>query len=204
MDKSERPQLFKLYERVKNGSKGFNVVSIKPHLDICKAYGAECNTVTIFGVETACSAAAFLISGCKKLYGYDLNITANALMLKHAADEDNVLFRLYPKDHLKVKIKKTDLLFIDTDHWYGQIKAELEQHHRQVKKWILMHDTETFGIINPFDGRPGMRAAIFEFLEAHPEWEIKDHFENSHGLTILEKRTNESNNRFSLRSLFRQ
>jgi hypothetical protein len=107
-------------------------------------------------------------------------------LIEQAAENDNVFFRLYQKDHLKVKIKKTDLLFIDTDHWYGQIKAELEHHHSRVRKWILMHDTETFGLINPFDGRPGMKAAIYEFMEAHPEWQIKEHFEVGHGLTVLE------------------
>jgi hypothetical protein len=186
MNNASRPQLNKLYDRVKNGSRGFNVVSLKPHLDICKSYGSLCKTVTVFGVETGCSVAAFLVSGCKKLYAYDLNITANAKMIEQAAENDNVFFRLYQKDHLKVKIKKTDLLFIDTDHWYGQIKAELEHHHNRVRKWILMHDTETFGLINPFDGRPGMKAAIYEFMEAHPEWQIKEHFDMGHGLTVLE------------------
>jgi cephalosporin hydroxylase len=180
-------KLDKLFEWVKKGSKGFNVESVKPHLDIFISYGAQCKTVTEFGVETGCSTAAFLTSGCKKVYSYDVKITPNARLVKQAADEDGVFFKLFEKDNLKVIIKKTDLLFIDTDHWYGQIKAELSHHHPRVKKWIMMHDTETFGVVNPFDGRPGMKAAIYEFLEEHPEWQIKEHFEIGHGLTILER-----------------
>lgn len=185
--KQKNGKLLKLYDNVKKGHKGFNVDSVKPHLDIFIDYGSRCNTVTEFGVETACSTMAFLVSACKKLYSYDVVITDNARLVKQTAAEEGVFFRLYEKDNLKVKIRKTDLLFIDTDHWYGQIKAELEHHHKRVRKWIMMHDTETFGLVNPFDGRPGMKAAIYEFLEAHPEWQIKEHFEIGHGLTILEK-----------------
>ena len=61
----------------------------------------------------------------------------------------------------------------------------------------MMHDTETFGLVNPFDGRPGMKAAIYEFLEEHPEWEIKEHIETGHGLTILERQNWEKKTLFS-------
>ena len=187
MDKKKNGQLHKLYECVKKGTNGFNVESVKPHLDILIDYASKCKIVTEFGVETACSTMAFLISGCKKVYSYDVVITSNALKVKQTADKDGMFFKLINKDNLKIKIKKTDLLFVDTDHWYGQIKAELEHHHLRVKKWIMMHDTETFGLVNPFEGRPGMKAAIYEFLEDHPEWQIKEHYEIGHGLTVLER-----------------
>jgi hypothetical protein len=187
MKENKSGRLTKLYEEVKKGINGFSVSSVKPHLDIFVNYGSQCKVVTEFGVETGCSTVAFLMSGCKKVYSYDVVITPNARMVEHAAREDKRHFRLYEKDNLKAKIKKTDLLFIDTDHWYGQIKAELLTHHKRVRKWILMHDTETFGIVNPFDGRPGMKAAIYEFLEDHPEWQMKEHYEIGHGLTVLER-----------------
>jgi hypothetical protein len=188
MDNVKAAKLIKLYEYVKKGTKGFHVESIRPHLEILKQYASQCKTVTEFGVETACSTVALLVSGCIKVYSYDVVITENARIVKQAADEDGVFFRLIEKNNLKVKIKKTDMLFIDTDHWYGQIKAELEHHYKRVRKWIIMHDTETFGLVNPFDGRPGMKAAIYEFLEEHPEWSIKEHFTNGHGLTVLERK----------------
>lgn len=181
-------RLLKLYEDVKKGNKGFNVSAIKGHLETLRQYASQCRVVTEFGVETGCSTVALRISGCKKMYSYDIRLTDHAHMVKQAADHDKVHFRLYEKDNLKVKIKKTDLLFIDTDHWYGQIKAELEHHHKRVRKWIIMHDTETFGLVNPYDGRPGMKSAIYEFLEDHPEWFIKEHFEHNNGLTVLERK----------------
>ena len=187
MQRRKTGKLVRLFEQVKKGTNGFHVESVKPHLDIFIEYGSKCRTVTEFGVDTGCSTVAFLISGCGRLFSYDVVVGENARKVKAAADADGKFFRLYEKDNLKVKIRRTDLLFIDTDHWYGQIKAELEHHHSRVKKWIMMHDTETFGIINPFDGRPGMKAAIYEFLEDHPEWQLRTHYEIGHGITVLER-----------------
>jgi len=180
-------KLANLYECAKRGSKGFRDDSVKPHMHIFADYASQCNSITELGIDSGCATLAFLNSGCKKVYSYNVVTSPNALKIKQAAREDGMFFKLSSKDNLKVKINKTDLLYIDTDHWYGQIKAELEHHHPRVKKWIMMHDTETFGTVNPFDGRPGMRAAIYEFLEAHPEWQMKEHFEIGHGLTILER-----------------
>jgi len=187
MEKLTPKNLIKLYDSMKKGSLGFRPEAVKLHLEILKYYASQCEKVTEFGIDTGCSTLAFLISGCKKVYSYDLVITENARMIKQAAQDDDMFFKMIQKDVLKAKIKKTDLLYIDTDHWYGQIKAELEHHHLRVKKWIMMHSTETFGLKNPFDGRPGMKAAIFEFIDDHPEWQIKDHIESGHGLTILER-----------------
>ena len=187
MDATLPFHLLKLFETVKKGAKGFHIQSIRPHLDILTDYGAQCKSVTVLGIETGCSCVAFLASGCKKLFAYDANIHPNLSLVRQAAQRDGIPFRLIQKDNLKAKLRRTDLLFIDTDHWYGQIKAELERHHGSVSRWILMHDTETFAFVNPFDGRPGMRAAIFEFLEQHPEWDLKDHFATGDGLTILER-----------------
>ncbi|HOY33058.1 MAG TPA: hypothetical protein PKW80_14355 [Bacteroidales bacterium] len=189
MDKPKNGQLLRLFDYAKRGSKGFRDDSVKPLLDIFFDFASQCKIVTELGIDSACSTLAFLASGCEKVYSYNVVVSQNALRVRQAAEDDGMFFRHITKDSLKVRIKMTDMLFIDTDHWYGQIKAELEHHHMRVKKWIMMHDTETFGIVNPFDGRPGMKAAIYEFLEEHPEWQIREHIETSHGLTILERQT---------------
>ncbi len=189
MEQQIQGQLIKYFEFAKKGSKGFRDESVRPLLDVFYDYASKCNVVTELGIDTGCSTLAFLVSGCKKVFSYNVVISENALKIKQAADHDGMYFKLIKKDNLKVRIKMTDMLFIDTDHWYGQIKAELSHHHPRVRKWIIMHDTETFGLVNPFDGRPGMKAAIYEFLEEHPEWEIKEHIEISHGMTVLERQS---------------
>jgi hypothetical protein len=181
-------QLNKLFDCANRGSKGFKDESTKPYIGHLTEYASKCKNITELGINTGCSTLVFLVSGCKKVYSYNIVISQNAIKVKDAAFEDGAFFKLINKDNLKIKIKKTDLLFIDTDHWYGQIKAELIQHHTRVRKWIIMNNTETFGLVNPFDGRPGMKHAIYEFIEEFPEWKVKDHFVEGHGLTILEKK----------------
>lgn len=182
-------ELDKLFDLVKRGAKGFRDDSVKLHLDRFILYASKCQTVTELGIDSAAATLAFLKGGCKRMFCYNVVVSPNALKVQQAAQDDKRHFKLIKKDSLKVRIEPTDLLYIDTDHWYGQIKAELEHHHSRVKKWIMMHDTETFGLINPFDNRPGMKAAIFEFLYAHPEWEIVEEISEGHGLTILERKT---------------
>lgn len=181
-------KLDKLYEYVKKGSKGFRDDSVKGHHEMFVSYASQCHEVTELGINSGAATLAFLTSGCKRVYSYNVDISPNAHKINEAAREDGRRFRLINKDSLKVKIGMTDMLYIDTDHWYGQIKAELNHHHTRVRRWIMMHDTETFGLVNPFDNRPGMKAAIYEFLETHPEWDMKEHIETCHGLTILERK----------------
>lgn len=180
-------KMLRLYRDVKKGCRGFQVESVKPHLDIISDYASRCKSATEFGVGSACVTVALLLSGCKKVYGYDHVCYPTVPLVKQIADEEGFRFKFIQKDVLKVKIDRTDLLFIDTDHWYGQLKAELERHHKRVHKYILIHSTETFGLMNPFDGRMGVKPAMYEFMEEHPEWEIKEHIGTGHGMTILER-----------------
>jgi hypothetical protein len=89
-------------------------------------------------------------------------------------------------DTLKVDIEPTELLFIDTLHTYGQLKGELDRHAGKVKKWIILHDTETFGIKSEIEGESGLWPAVEEFLAAGG-WKIVERRTNNNGLTVLER-----------------
>jgi hypothetical protein len=78
-----------------------------------------------------------------------------------------------------------ELLYIDTYHSYTQCKAELTIHGDRVGKYILFHDTETYGESHPYDGDKGLNFAIREFLEAHPHWIYLHKMSYSHGMTVL-------------------
>ena len=187
MQNGRKEKLSKLYGFVVKGAKPFRDEAVKPYLDLLSDYASKCRVITELGISTGCPTLVFLMSSCKKVYSYNIIVSQNAQTVKQAAEEDGVFFRHIKEDDLKLKIKMTDLLFIDTDHWQGRIKAELDHHHARVRKWIVIDNTETFGMINPFDGRPGMRAGIFDFLEEYPEWQLREHLEIGHGLTILER-----------------
>lgn len=187
MKSTEHASLEKLFTVAQKGSKPFRDDSTRPYLEILTELASQCKVVTELGINTGCATLAFLMSGCKKVYSYNVVMSPNALKVQEAARLDGARFRLVNRDDLKTRIKKTDLLFIDTDHWYGRIKTELYHHQGRVRRWIVMNNTETFGTVNPFDGRPGMKPAIYEFLEEHPQWQLKEHYDHGHGLTLLER-----------------
>jgi cephalosporin hydroxylase len=85
-----------------------------------------------------------------------------------------------------------DLLVIDTVHRYDHLLAELQRHGDRVSKWIVIHDTETYGRRDePGNGEargPGLWPAIEEYCRTHPEWTVETHYPAQHGLTILSRR----------------
>jgi hypothetical protein len=90
-------------------------------------------------------------------------------------------------DVLAVDIEETDLLFIDTLHVYEQLQEELRLHAGKVRRYIVLHDTMTFGERGEVQGRLGLRPAVEEFL-AQGTFYVKDRYENNNGLTVLERR----------------
>jgi len=96
-------------------------------------------------------------------------------------------FKSIKDNSLDIVMENTDLLFIDSLHEYAHLMKELKLHHSKVKKYMMFHDTETFGRSDQRNTGPGLLTAIEDFLKIHPEWVIHDHIEYQHGLTILKK-----------------
>jgi hypothetical protein len=95
-------------------------------------------------------------------------------------------------DTLKIQpIEPTELLFIDTLHTARQLLAELMRHADpitdNVKRFLIFHDTHTFGWRGEDGTEPGLRAAIHQFQnEAFPIWKVIEDRENNNGLVVLE------------------
>ena len=151
-----------------------------------RAYAEKCGHVTEFGVRGVFTTWAFLAARPKRLVSYDIEYNGNIEGARKEAALGGVPFEFRLEDTLKAVIEPTDLLFIDTTHTYAHLKTELERHAGKVSKYILVHDTEQFGLVGA-DGGPGEKQAIGEFLAAHHEWAKKEHITISHGLTVLER-----------------
>lgn len=94
--------------------------------------------------------------------------------------------RFLQKDSVKAGDEwevKVDVIFIDTEHKYDQLKRELEAWYPHMKPNCIMmfHDTE-----NPKDNF-GIRRALTEFISNHPEFKTKFYKEWS-GLGILRRK----------------
>lgn len=162
---------------------------INEHLPTLRKYAEECEHVTEFGTRTGFSTVALLAAQPKVLHTWDKVEQCPCKSLKALAG--NTDFHVNIGDVLEIEpIEETDLLFIDTYHNSGQMSAELARHASKARKYIIMHDTTTFWENGEsYDGtsRQGLKYAVEPFLELHPEWSIKERFENNNGLLILER-----------------
>jgi len=158
--------------------------NIGEHCPTLRLLASECENVTEFGTSHAVSTTAFLAAQPDTLETFDIAPSPAAEALKPFAGK--TLFDIHQADTLTIDIVPTDLLLIDSLHTFAQLSAELERHSVNVRRWIVLHDTVTFGDVGE-DGGRGLAPAINQFLAAHSEWRIVAEYRNSHGLTVLRR-----------------
>lgn len=183
-----------MFDNLTNVIKG----DIHEHMPTLRKYAKECDHVTEFGTRAAVSTYGLMAGKPKTLISYDLYPQPPILRAAEIAKENNVHFAFMERDTRKVTIDPTDLLFIDTLHTYDQVKTELKLHADKARKYIIFHDTVSYGYINE-DGSPGgLMPAINEFLSTNTDWAIKEKFENCNGLLVLERVKKINNIKYSI------
>jgi hypothetical protein len=191
------------------------VSDINEHLPTLYKYATECSHITECGVRDVVSSYAFANAirhkKDNKLILIDIIKAFDTVeRFLDECEEDDVHAIFREESDLTCPIEKTDLLFIDTWHVYGQLKRELARWNSSVNKYIVMHDTTVDGEIGESirmhyehnieeevkqtgwpeeEIRKGLWPAVEEFLAEHPEWILKERFTNNNGLTILERST---------------
>lgn len=83
-------------------------------------------------------------------------------------------------------IEETDLLFLDTLHQAPRVMDELSKYDKLVRKYFVIHVTDTDGETSR-DGGPGIMPAVREFLKQNPTWTVRNHFHHNHGLIVLSR-----------------
>jgi len=145
--------------------------------------------VVEFGVRDGNSTLAFLNSTCQHLLSVDPDWHKVMDAVESAyveAPDPKPEWRFIQSDDLLIPPVECDLLFIDSNHTSGHLRKELALHAAGVRRFIVLHDTETFMDWDQFRKEPGMRAAINAFFTA-PEWTVKIHLSNCNGLTVYER-----------------
>lgn len=161
---------------------------INENLPILFEFANKCNHVTEMGVRYGTSTRAFLNTDVI-LRSYDVFIDEEVSDLFKIAKTYGKNVEYIKSDVREIEIEETDLLFIDTWHCYDQLKTELKLHHHKVKKYIIFHDTHTYGVKGE-ESEIGLLPAIIEFLIEFPEWKFILHKINNNGLTVIEKNNN--------------
>jgi hypothetical protein len=162
---------------------------INEHLPTLRKYASECGHVTEFGVRGIVSTWALLAGHPHDMVSYDITNPGDVEIadVVYLADAQGTLFRFICADVRRVEIEFTELLFIDTYHTYSQLREELSLHASKVGKYIILHDTFTFGEHGEASSEKGLLPALREFLEANPLWVIKEQFVNNNGLTVIQR-----------------
>lgn len=188
------------YEHVKNSPSDINQL-----LPILEKYTKECDVVLEAGVRWVVSTWAFLAGKPKKLISVDWihpsYYNVDMSIVERVAKENNIEFEFRRQTTLPAVEQETDkeltlmniendnvdLLFIDTNHVYSHLKAELNVHSPFVKKYIIMHDTTSCGEVDGNGNRPGIWQAVEEFLLENSEWALEEKVEYNNGLTVLKR-----------------
>lgn len=160
---------------------------INEHLDTLCALASECTHITEMGVRYVVSTFAFaegmregtLVSiDMVHPHSFTAQYTGGLEKVTKLCADKGINFSFTLGDTRTINIEPTDLLFIDTDHVYAQLSAELTRHGDKARKYIVCHDTTAC---------PELVQAINEFMEANPRWQIHKVYENNNGLTVLKR-----------------
>lgn len=175
------------YQKVLTGDQSVDIVE---HLPVLKKYAEKCDHITELGVRWIVSTWAFLSANPKRMISFDLeypNVYGGDLpKLMQAVEETDIRYWFQKGNDLEIELEETDLLFIDTLHTYEQLRQELFLHGNKARKYIIFHDTYTFGLIGE-DGQKGLLPAIAEFLQNNPQWMVLEDLKNNNGLMVLGK-----------------
>jgi hypothetical protein len=130
-------------------------------------------------------ASFALLLGLERLYSVDTYHEPNIknMLVDYFGDK---LITIESETFDFVDYDSVDLLLVDSVHTYDQVKKELKAHSLKINKYIMFHDTVSYGAIGQ-DNNDGIVKAINEFLEENKEWKIIYEVSNNHGFMILEK-----------------
>lgn len=146
-------------------------------------------TIAEFGVRNVVSTWAFLAARPAKMVSVDIAPRNEAI--ERCADvcrDAGQSWHFVQASTLELEPIQCDLLFVDTLHTYWQLSAELLRHEAGVRKWIALHDTETFGHSGEDGTLPGLQAAVAEFLQwQRGRWVHSLVRTNCNGLTVLRR-----------------
>ena len=193
-------EIEKMYQLYCTESLKYRSGDIQEHLPTLREYARKVEHVTEMGVRDGASTIAIGAASPKTMVSYDIIQQARMQKVVSLLEESKIDFKFILGDVLKLKIDKTDMLFIDTLHTYNQLITELRLHQSRVKKYIILHDTVSFGfkdekIYSHASGvvkqmkkeKEGLITAIDDFLKRNKKWVIEAQFKNNNGLTVLRR-----------------
>lgn len=187
------------------------------YIKVLAEYAQGCEHITEMGVAIVCSTWAWLSAKPKRLVSVDIDHLCPVGEVREVAKDLGIDFEFVAGDTnhgVTAELNKhcpwlnnmehrgewdkgnsipyyncepTDLLFIDTYHHYESLKKEFELHAPKARKYIVLHDTVTFGSRGEGNDHKGLMPAVKEFLDANPQWQTEKEFTSKPGLYIMKR-----------------
>jgi cephalosporin hydroxylase len=141
----------------------------------------ECQSYKELGVLSGVSAAAAWVGNpsLNHLELVDINFDTISPH-RHLFEQEcgnRVVFNHNSSIDPDVPVSTVDMLMVDSMHTYRHVRAELELHAPNVKKYIVFHDAK----------HPPVKQAIDEFLSRN-EWEYVIYDDRSFGYAIIQRK----------------
>jgi hypothetical protein len=159
-------------------------------------FACTCDHVTSLNFNSYESVTTFLAAKCATIRARSLSALDQSLKENYEkiAKEIEVDLEFLPVVDV---IEPTDLLYINTPAEGNFRASELAKYAAQVKKYILLPNTETNGLkpsdtIKLADNQTpiGLIFGINHFLQTHDDWFILEHDDVDPGMTVLVNRRN--------------
>lgn len=158
---------------------------INEHINTLFRLASGVSHVTEFAGGECLSTYGFALAKPQVLRRYQRERSCSDVRIAAVARMAGVDYVRAPQEGVDAEIEPTDLLFIDTLHVEERMRDELERHAHKVRRYLIMHDTETYGQNGEAPGRRGVWPAIASYMRRHPEWRLLHHFANNNGLTVF-------------------
>tara|TARA_Y100001972_G_scaffold124733_2_gene174543 strand:+ start:1262 stop:1816 length:555 start_codon:yes stop_codon:yes gene_type:complete len=164
-------------------------IDIKGHLSVMRDYAANCEHVTEFGVRDVVSTWSWLSAGVNKIVAYDIYTPTHPRWQQflNMCESNDVDFNFILGNTLEIPIiEKTDLLFVDTIHTFGQVHGELTRHAMNVEKYLVFHDTHA--PVHRAGSGIEVSSAIKSYMNENPGiWKLSYESKESNGLAVYER-----------------
>lgn len=158
---------------------------IQLHLDTLRELAWTCTSVIELGTRWGVSTTALLCGQPLRLVTVDCAAECTEHVQRVLGPvAGRTRFQALTADSRSCEpFFRPDLLFVDTLHTASQLRAELDQHGRFVRRYLVFHDTVTFGETGE-DGGPGIMGPIRDLLQ-EGEWVQRAHYRVNNGLLVL-------------------
>lgn len=168
---------------------------INEHLPTLRKYATGCDSIFEMGTRSGLSTHALILGKPKRFRYLDIDPNCNMPEFNKQAKLEGIDCEFIHHDSMTYDMTEgTDLLFIDTCHNFQILREELRRHAPNVSKYIIMHDTTTFGFRDESPhhhsdhNTKGLYWAMMDFVTSNiRQWIILEKFNNNNGLTVLSR-----------------